>query len=184
MSWIRRCSSRMRCPDRNLHRESILNAAVSEHAPRAFGFPCCGPAPFANCAFDVIDIGPQVERRKPFQSPEVGLTQSIKAGHVRNGLEADLVCDAECCGMLPSSTLGCRCGWAWWMEDPSWKHETYPPSALVVLPGTRAASSARSDRSSRNTFGRSGLGLSWLKTIVIWRCSILPLIASYVDAIW
>ena len=57
----------------------LSEADNSEHAPRVFGFPCCGPAPFANCAFDVIDIGSQVERRKPFQSPEVGLSQDIKA---------------------------------------------------------------------------------------------------------
>ena len=66
----------------------LAEADSSEQAPGAFGFPCCGPAPFANYPFDIIDIGSQVESRQPFQSPEVGLTQSIKAGHVRNGLVA------------------------------------------------------------------------------------------------
>ena len=68
----------------------LAEADSSEQAPGAFGFPCCGPAPFANYPFDIIDIGSQVESRQPFQSPEVGLTQSIKAGHVRNGLFPDL----------------------------------------------------------------------------------------------
>ncbi len=66
----------------------LSEADSSEQAPGAFGFPCCGPAPFANYPFDIIDIGSQVESRQPFQSPEVGLTQSLKAGHVRNGSES------------------------------------------------------------------------------------------------
>ena len=68
--------------------QRLSEADSSEQAPGAFGFPCCGPAPFASCAFDIIDIGSQVESRQPFQSPEVGLTQSIMAGHVRNRLDA------------------------------------------------------------------------------------------------
>ena len=56
----------------------LSEADSSEQAPGAFGFPCCGPAPFANYPFDIIDIGSQVESRQPFQSPEVGLTQSLK----------------------------------------------------------------------------------------------------------
>ena len=70
----------------------LAEADSSEQAPGAFGFPCCGPAPFANYPFDIIDIGSQVESRQPFQSPEVGLTQSIKAGHVRNGLRPAVRC--------------------------------------------------------------------------------------------
>ena len=70
----------------------LAEADSSEQAPGAFGFPCCGPAPFANYPFDIIDIGSQVESRQPFQSPEVGLTQSIKAGHVRNGLRTAIRC--------------------------------------------------------------------------------------------
>jgi hypothetical protein len=68
--------------------QGLSEADSSKQALGAFGFPCCGPAPFASCAFDIIDIGSQVESRQPFQSPEVGLTQSIMAGHVRNGLGA------------------------------------------------------------------------------------------------
>lgn len=70
--------------------QRLSEADSSEQAPGALGFPCCGPAPFASCAFDIIDIGSQVESRQPFQSPEVGLTQSIMAGHVRNGLRRNL----------------------------------------------------------------------------------------------
>src|SRR6056297_81641 len=69
-------------------------------------------------------------------------------------------------------------------EDQSWKHQTYLPFARFAPLGTRAGLSVRNDHSSPNMSGRSGFGLSWPRTIAIWRSLIWPSTASCAAAIW